>query len=419
MTPTSREWDALLACARAAVWDRRPAGLDLGGVAAAALIALADDHGLIPHLHRVLGDVIEPAAARADLARRARQIALQNLHFTGELHRVHAALARAGIEAVVLKGPALAVALYGSVGLRQFTDLDLLVPRAHAERAVELLVALGYRGTPPPGRDDAPASAARGDRPPAPGRAEQRSVHEIRRLHEVRLFHLGRRVAVEIHRALVPGWLGKLQDLDGCRERARPLVVGGRPVLDLADEDKILHLAVHGSGHAWARLQWLCDLGRLIHTGAGIRWPEVAARARAVGCERDLALALALARDLLGVEPPLALRGDAASRAVTLVLRRYAARRARTRAGVSPSRLTRNTLQLVLRERARDRVLVLASVLFNPTAEDLELLRLPPSLWPVAAALRPLSLCHRYLVRPALARAFGRVRRAGPGAGAG
>jgi hypothetical protein len=387
------EWDALLACARAAVWDRPAAPLD-GAVDGDALVALADAHGMIPHLHQAYGEALAPAGARAELARRARRIALQGLHFTAELHRVADALAAADIQVIVLKGPALAAALYGAVGRRHFTDLDLLIPPAAAVRAVETLVALGYRAAPPLGHD-APARSEAA--PPLPGPAEQRSAAELRVRHEVRLLHAARGVAVELHVALAPTWFGRLHDLDGCRERARPLPVGGRPVLDLADEDKVLHLAIHGSGHAWVRLQWLCDLGRLIQAGAAIRWAEVARRARRVRCERDLALGLALARDLLGVAPPIARRRDT----VALALGRIATGRLRTRAGASLTRSERHVLQLALRQGLRDLACVPALLLFNASAEDLALL--PERLWPYAAVFRPVSLAHRYLLRPALA----------------
>ena len=47
---------------------------------------------------------------------------------------------------IPLKGPALAEALYPDPGLRPFTDLDLLVRREDAARAVALLGEVGRSG---------------------------------------------------------------------------------------------------------------------------------------------------------------------------------------------------------------------------------------------------------------------------------
>ncbi|RMG17030.1 MAG: hypothetical protein D6731_04875, partial [Planctomycetota bacterium] len=55
-----------------------------------------------------------------------------------------AALDRAGVAALVLKGPVLAARLYGG-GLRPYGDLDLLVRPADALAALDALRALGYR----------------------------------------------------------------------------------------------------------------------------------------------------------------------------------------------------------------------------------------------------------------------------------
>jgi len=64
-------------------------------------------------------------------------------------------LAAAGIPTMVLKGGAL-LAYYGNnPALRPMNDFDVLVPRAHAEAAIRLLLAGGWRN-PWPGPEDLP-----------------------------------------------------------------------------------------------------------------------------------------------------------------------------------------------------------------------------------------------------------------------
>ena len=53
-------------------------------------------------------------------------------------------LGSAGVEAVLLKGPALARRLYGECETRGYSDIDLLVPHRDLVSARGALVALGY-----------------------------------------------------------------------------------------------------------------------------------------------------------------------------------------------------------------------------------------------------------------------------------
>ena len=49
------------------------------------------------------------------------------------------------IPAVPYKGPALSVGIYGKLSLRQFADLDILVPEKNVGKATELLIDRGYQ----------------------------------------------------------------------------------------------------------------------------------------------------------------------------------------------------------------------------------------------------------------------------------
>jgi len=44
------------------------------------------------------------------------------------------------------KGPTLALAVYGNLALREFTDLDILVQTQNVRQAAELLKDRGYQG---------------------------------------------------------------------------------------------------------------------------------------------------------------------------------------------------------------------------------------------------------------------------------
>jgi len=87
-----------------------------------------------------LGDEVVQTIQAARL--RARQRGLLNHGLT---KRLALALADLGIRAAPLKGAMLADAVYGDIGARQSSDIDLLVPVADLDRAVEVAERQGWR----------------------------------------------------------------------------------------------------------------------------------------------------------------------------------------------------------------------------------------------------------------------------------
>ena len=87
-------------------------------------------------------DFLRGCVADAVRLNRMRALALD-----AALRAVVDALDSSDIPALPLKGVTLGERLYGDIGLRPTTDVDVLVPRAQVGAAVQVLEALGY-GTP-------------------------------------------------------------------------------------------------------------------------------------------------------------------------------------------------------------------------------------------------------------------------------
>ena len=128
---------------RAAAVRRQAESVDTDGV----LDILAEQR-LVSTLGRLLLrdpelELPEQAAQRIRAAQlRARQHGLLNHGVTA---RLALALGDIGIAAVPLKGAVLADAVYGDIGARQSSDIDLLVARADLDRAVEAAERQGWR----------------------------------------------------------------------------------------------------------------------------------------------------------------------------------------------------------------------------------------------------------------------------------
>ncbi len=104
-------------------------------------------HGTVPllfHNLQAIGLDRLPESVAEQLQAYFNSNSRHNLRLTHHLIKVLELFDSHGILALPYKGPALAVALYGSVLLRQFSDLDILVPKRQRTEARDLLLAQGY-----------------------------------------------------------------------------------------------------------------------------------------------------------------------------------------------------------------------------------------------------------------------------------
>lgn len=112
------------------------------------LFSEAADNALVPLLHLQLTAVAADKFPTVQMDR-LKAAALQNsarcLFLTAELIKVMDSLRSCGITAIPYKGPVLAAQAYGDISLRQFEDLDIIVPQSDLPAANELLLGLGYR----------------------------------------------------------------------------------------------------------------------------------------------------------------------------------------------------------------------------------------------------------------------------------
>ena len=341
----SAEMRLLLACAGCAGSARaRIEHLLRGPLDWDAVLLAARTHGMVPLLYRALDTVDAegvPEAAMGRLRQGSRACATRNTFLAAELRRVVDILRAGGIPAVPLKGPTLAMLLYGDVHLRQFWDLDILVRPGDARRALSTLAADSYRPRHPAGRL---ATAA-----------------QLRLGFEYNLARRDGAANVQLHWQLSGGGIVlRMRDADvwGRLEGVR---LAGAMLPALPAEEMLLFLCVHGSRHGWRRIQWVCDVAHLLRVRPGMDWAYVQALARAYGAERMLHLGMLMARDLLGAVVPDPLAGGMDVRAVRMLARRAT----RWLLGGEP-RTTRVILgevgfQWGLRERLRDRPADLAS----------------------------------------------------------
>jgi hypothetical protein len=241
-------WTLLLRVARAAV---EGLAIDLcaipfDSVGWVTLASAAETHGLAPLAHVCLQP--HPQAAPETTMQQLEALALRHRVWHRErtiaLAEILDAFERASIDAVVLKGAALAWSVYASPALRPMGDMDLMVPRAAARAAQLSLQRLGFH---------------------AQSMAQRRFGRNAHHLPIVSRARNGVTISVEIHRdALSRDTLSSIS-MSNLTESLRPFDMNGTHAFALGHVDMLRHLTHHllePSWHGRLRLIGLVDLLR-------------------------------------------------------------------------------------------------------------------------------------------------------------
>jgi len=379
----SPEARLLLLCARTTVDAEQAAtirALLQQPVRWSQVLAWAEQHRVLPLLSRQL-QAIEPGAVPQvvldQLGEQALGTTRHALFLTGQLLKLLDLLQSQGIPAIPLKGPLLATVAYGNLALRQFDDLDVLVHSRDMLRSIELLIAQGFK--------------------PLVQLSERQAESYLRSQYVYPFISGDGSTIVELHQDIRPRYFAFQLDPEQLWERVAPLALGGREVLNLASEDLLIMLCVHGANHCWERLAWICDLAELIRAQPNLDWQRLLDDARASGGERMVLLGLLLARDLLGaVLPEQVMSRIAVDRALPQLARQATAWLFREPAQPLTA-AERARFHLQSRERFRDRWQYCRFLLTSPTEEDWTSQPLPAALTFLYIFYRPVTLLRRYL----------------------
>ncbi len=253
------EHNILLSCARSSGDN------ELGGIQRSSrtidwdyLLLMANAHQITSllywNLHTACRDQVPPHILRRLQERFLAATARHEL-LTAELFKILGHFVKNGIRAIPFKGPVLAHTLYENPSLREFVDLDLLVRKPEAFRALRLLYDLGYAGMP----DCSPTEEAE---------ILNREYHYGIEREDGQAF-------VEVHWSVVARHFVLPISIDSWWERAGTALIQSRPVPDLSSEDLLMALCAHGCKHMWKSLSWSIDLAKLLERHPNLDWDYV------------------------------------------------------------------------------------------------------------------------------------------------
>lgn len=340
------------------------------------LLRAAAENSVVPllalHLP-VIGGEIFSAEQLQQLKGAARAVGIRALQLSAELIRVTEALRAEKILALPYKGPVIAVQAYGDLALREFEDLDIIVPQEMIARANEVLRGLNYR-------------------PRYPWVFEASSLVP----GEYNYFDPDRLAMVELHTEKTLRHFPVAPILSEMGKSAATVALGGHDVCTFSIEDTLVLLCIHGSKDFWERISWLADVSELLRRQTALDWNLVWRRAKDLKAERMLSLGLLLAVKVLDAPLPEAILarvdGDSTAAAIAKeITERLAAGTLPVRTAAEAFRYRRQLVPGALSSWKYGLRLATA-----PAEEDWMMLRLPRALSPLYAVLRPFRLFRKY-----------------------
>jgi hypothetical protein len=349
------------------------------------LLAAADRHAVLPLVAQSLqtsADDLLSAKVSQSLARNTRAQTFESIRLCAELLKIMNAFTAESIRVLSFKGPTLASLAYGSVALRPFGDLDILVSPTDAVRAARLLHRLGF-----------PAWTSSDEKNLA-GECEATFVRPDGQL------------TVDLHWALSRDGLPFSVPFEKLWAQAQRVQVGGAHVPTLATQDLCLFLCLHGTKHLWERLSWVCDIAELIRAQPQLDLNRLLHRADQMGYGRMVLLSLELARSTLDLPLPQEIARRASSdrtvQRMSLRLQHQLLAIDAAPPPASPLLVAIRMMGFHLRtlNRTRDRIRYLKYAMM-PNPRDRNTLALPQSLHFLHLFTRPLRLFRRYAINSA------------------
>jgi hypothetical protein len=259
------------------------------------LLAAARRHHLLPLLYERLAEldgsrVPPPVMARLRSAYYTNL--LRNQRLGTELAEVIEALHREGVEAIVLKGGALAWTVYANPAQRPMADLDLMIRPGEMERASIVLHSLGFHLSSSMPTHLVPFLQHFGG-----GLEWQRSEGDKTTYLEMK------------HNLAGVIWFRTAYSVEpyALWAACRPLALDGTGAWQLSAEDTLIHLCLHPPlSHAYAiPLSGYVDMDRVITAAEGaLSWSRLVERADRFRVKTAVYHGLQCAQRLLGTPVP-------------------------------------------------------------------------------------------------------------------
>jgi hypothetical protein len=304
---------------------------------------------------------------------------VHNLSLVEQLFVILDLLKKKQITAVPFKGPVLAENVFGDITLRRYLDLDILISKKDAVKAVDVLMEKGFmpeKGALPEGKGKKPY---------------------LEKLVAVSLVHPKTHLSIDLQWDISNRFSNVPILLEDMEPRIEQVVLHKKHVPSLPPEELLCYLCIHGTKHRWLILDLVCCISELIRARKDIDWHYTQNFAKKIHCTTVLFLGLCLSRDLLRAKLPdhINKRIDQSKAVKGLAEKVYDGLFSNyMETMITPEKF--DPFLFRVKDRFQDKILYCMKVLFIPSKEDLRVFPLPETLSFIRYLLRPARLITEY-----------------------
>ncbi len=300
----------------------------------------------------------------------------KNLLMVAELNRLLEIFNYNSIDAMPFKGPALAIDAYHNIGLREFNDLDIYVPRNNMIKVRELLLNEGYYIYYDIGL---------------------KKMDKYMEVHnDLKFINKQNNIVLEIH------W-GFYDDIFSIpspnkfdvKENEKKIYINNLEVLNPSSEDMFLILCLHNASHRWNSLILLKDLMEFVKSHE-INWKYVFDKADKLIVKRILNINLYLVRNILKINLPHSVLKQIEKDKKSLIISQDIQNELLNKSPCMLSLKDEMIITIKLREKFIYGVKDVLMALTTPAIYEWKHLPLPTYLWFIYSIYRPVNLLWRY-----------------------
>ena len=353
------------------------------------LISLASKHGVLPLLFNSLNNTCQEVIPKEILSKLRCYFqgnVQRNLLLTSQLLKIIEIFEANDIKAIPFKGSILTASVYGNIAFRQFCDLDVLIQQEQTQKAIKILVALGF---------NLPKTIEDNTIVDKPYVNNSRFLESSQYQGSYDLYNPDTKVAFEMHWSLTNKAFPFPPSFDFLWQNTQPIVLAGKKVPQFKPEILLIYLCTHASksSHTWSELKWVCDLAELIQSYPDLDWQEVTRLAKLWGCNRVVNIGLLLTHKLLNLE----LQEDTYQKVNQDEVAKKLSDRVVARIfGQNLTEIEEYFFVINSRERLQDKISCFNNFVFVPTANEWDYVNLPMSLSFLYYLIRPYLLIKKY-----------------------
>lgn len=251
------------------------------------VLDIAIEHGLVNFLYQNLKNTCKeliPKDILSELQAYYFQNSTRNLALSASLIKLLNLLKENNIVVLPFKGPVQAELLYNDLGLRSFSDLDILMKKEDAVKARDLLITHGFK-------TDVEIP-------------DQQIKTYLKKENFFQLANKSETINIDLHWEITGRYSMKPIYYEDLEDRFEQIEISGKNITTLSIEDTLIHLCIHGTSHCWKKLELICSVAEIIKSKKVAAWDIVIQRASLLKCKRMVYLGLILAEQLFETSLP-------------------------------------------------------------------------------------------------------------------